>query len=391
MTLRTRTRGSAPRAPMTEVSYFWNRPNVTNTFSGGFFVGSTESMTDVSPVKGFRRLVHEGGVVTNSMYQVKKTYTWAPGTREMRVTSSPPPYPDGTQYGATRAGNNGIGAVSTSLTLDETSLISEACVKCLANIEKPEVAGLVFLAELRQTLTMLRNPLAGALDFIKKVKGGSSGKLKSLADQHLTIVFGLRPFVNDIKAGLKAISNLTKHPPRKTARGFASTSRTWTTTRPYNDGSVKGTITVTTTIEIKVRAWCLYKLHVDTGPMGKFGLLATDIPAAIWELTPFSFVVDWFVNIGDLISALTPRFDITRLSEGYTIEKTTTIQEVLGPVTSALTGWAATGGGDMATFVQKEKTRVPKNLGSNVDFIFSPKINVGTITSAISLIIQRLK
>jgi hypothetical protein len=34
------------------------------------------------------------------------------------------------------------------------------------------------------------------------------------------------------------------------------------------------------------------------------GLRAEDIPNAIWELTPWSFIIDYFTNVGDLVNAV---------------------------------------------------------------------------------------
>jgi hypothetical protein len=36
------------------------------------------------------------------------------------------------------------------------------------------------------------------------------------------------------------------------------------------------------------------------------GLRLRDVPQTLWELTPYSFVVDWFVNVGDWLQAVTP-------------------------------------------------------------------------------------
>jgi hypothetical protein len=41
------------------------------------------------------------------------------------------------------------------------------------------------------------------------------------------------------------------------------------------------------------------------------GLRPSDVPRTLWELTPYSFVVDWFVNVGDWLQAVTPVPGIT--------------------------------------------------------------------------------
>lgn len=53
-------------------------------------------------------------------------------------------------------------------------------------------------------------------------------------------------------------------------------------------------------VEVIDRMWCKYKFDVLDGKHGlKLNLLST-----AWELTPLSFVVDWVLNVGDLLSAL---------------------------------------------------------------------------------------
>jgi hypothetical protein len=44
---------------------------------------------------------------------------------------------------------------------------------------------------------------------------------------------------------------------------------------------------------------------------------------AIWELIPFSFIVDWFFNVGDTLASFTPNFGTRTLSSWYTVEKQT--------------------------------------------------------------------
>jgi hypothetical protein len=44
-----------------------------------------------------------------------------------------------------------------------------------------------------------------------------------------------------------------------------------------------------------------------------------DIPATLWEVVPYSFVVDWFFNVGDWIQAFTPAPGITPLRNWATV------------------------------------------------------------------------
>jgi hypothetical protein len=43
---------------------------------------------------------------------------------------------------------------------------------------------------------------------------------------------------------------------------------------------------------------------------------------AIWELVPFSFIVDWFFNVGETLAAFTPNYGIESLASWYTVVDT---------------------------------------------------------------------
>ena len=58
-------------------------------------------------------------------------------------------------------------------------------------------------------------------------------------------------------------------------------------------------------IEITHRSMCKRRYAADTSlARGIPSTLSWNIPVTIWELMPYSFVIDWFVNVGDLLSAL---------------------------------------------------------------------------------------
>jgi hypothetical protein len=41
----------------------------------------------------------------------------------------------------------------------------------------------------------------------------------------------------------------------------------------------------------------------------------------MWELTPFSFIIDWFLNVGTTIAAWTPNAGVTQLASWVTVKK----------------------------------------------------------------------
>jgi hypothetical protein len=67
---------------------------------------------------------------------------------------------------------------------------------------------------------------------------------------------------------------------------------------------------------VKVRANILYEIDNRQ----HFGLSFQEIPIAVWELLPYSFVADWFFNIGDYVQAITPKPGVKLLGGSYTVE-----------------------------------------------------------------------
>lgn len=358
----------------------------------GWRQGIDRTMWDVS-VPSFNRESSRGVVFNNPMRSVKKEYGYTPGTRSF-VCNTPPAYVADQTWKLVRNGNNGVGSTDQRVNLDISSAIAEACTKALSSIEQPTVEGLPFLAELRSTIQAVRNPLRGigqAIDSYKK-KRGVRQVSKDLAGQHLSLIYGIMPAIRDVESTLDAISSLAKRPPRKTARGTAQRSGSVNYTRAYNDGEVQGTINGTCTRTVTVRAGSLYSINLDLG-FSRFGFTISDVPSAAWELVPFSFVVDWFVDVGRVISAITPKVGITRLAEWYTVTDVSTTVETLGSVTLITSGWTGSGGGDVASYTVTEKYRVPCSLGDFVAPTLDGDLSAvkDNVFAILSLLIQKLK
>jgi hypothetical protein len=54
-------------------------------------------------------------------------------------------------------------------------------------------------------------------------------------------------------------------------------------------------------VKAKVRAMMMVRDKFDV--LQDFGMSVHDLPLSFWEIVPFSFLYDYFVNIGDLLAA----------------------------------------------------------------------------------------
>lgn len=138
----------------------------------------------------------------------------------------------------------------------------------------------------------------------------------SLSNLWLEWHFGWSPLISDCQAAAKVISDPI---PDTKIYGQAETFERYAYT------TVTGTLNKTTeTRSVVTRHRCRQGAYVAiTNPnlalAGQLGLLN---PAALaWEIVPFSFVVDWFVNVGDWLQGFTDFAGMT-LRMPYTSQHT---------------------------------------------------------------------
>lgn len=225
-------------------------------------------------------------------------------------------------------------------TFNYQNLEALAITQAHANVAKPEFAALVSLGELRETISYVRNPLKGLTtlirrnrknivkDYRKEIRAQkrhqkrwskmsareravARGKryfynkeLDALSDSYLGGRYGLRPLIAEVQGLMEAIDAYSVKPPeRLTARGFAQGEGTkilLESASPYRQ-YLNGVTTTDRTAEF--RAGVLYSADIRDS----FGTNLSQVPIALWELTFLSFMVDWFANIGDYISAISPK------------------------------------------------------------------------------------
>ena len=120
-----------------------------------------------------------------------------------------------------------------------------------------------------------------------------------MANAHLAYQFGVKPLLDDING---VVDVLTK--PEDISFDIKK-SKTSMTTRVSEDSQAPcGTIAYRTRVTIESKVTVVYKTRVkissisrDIGRLG-FGNLGS----VAWELLPWSFVIDWFLPIGNYLN-----------------------------------------------------------------------------------------
>jgi len=328
------TRFSTPEQTILECT------GVTNTYNynmADLLSGTYEYCQDVV-VKNFRSRRAAGEIFNNPYYKytdertVDGSSTWEirttclPGSKRTQRVNS------GTVVPGMKDGDMILpsdGDISSAITLAGTS--------AAANVQQPDLQLLVELAEAKEAIRMLTNPTGSLLQLIREAKnstryskfrkkrvrtGGPSSLLAFLSAEWLRYRYGIMPLCYSIEGALKATLAISS--PRFTARGSSSYGRGeeefllddlttgWHADFNYNR-KIYGTNNG------YVRAGILYEHNIQTAT--RLGITPFDAPSAAWEIIPFSFVADWFVNLGDYLEAVKPKVGVNYLATWTTIKK----------------------------------------------------------------------
>jgi hypothetical protein len=209
-----------------------------------------------------------------------------------------------------------------------------------------KMSGAVFLGELREAAHMLRHPAEG---LVKALKGTYLDKLKKLKRQDpkrwrkaisqtwLEGCFGWRPFINDLEDAGKAYQEVqSRAVDRFDSIKAVSKDSALRFTRTELFAPV-ASLTCRGTVRKFDEAICVIRGEVMaravTTAMDKarvFGLAPNEFLPTAWELLPWSFLIDYFTNIGDIIeNAVTDTSGVAWL-EMATVVSANTDAEVHG-------------------------------------------------------------
>jgi len=187
-------------------------------------------------------------------------------------------------------------------TTDFTPLLNEAWSKVRRKVLDQDFNAPVFIAEGKKTIDMIADRARSlALAYRSFRKGRLADVAKHLGltpktahNTWLEYKYGWSPLLSDIHGGAKTLAELNFKRDQRTFRAVVKRQETSKFTSPPQEGS--------TTFEAK--AWVTVRSRNPSVQLqNRVGLLNPVLIA--WELIPFSFVADWFVNIGDCISEAT--------------------------------------------------------------------------------------
>lgn len=232
----------------------------------------------------------------------------------------------------------------------------EVCLnRAQAKLNKPTLDVGLMLGELSETLTMLRHPLSSLYPLIKDFRRNAKSKhqqkpstpfSKVLSSTWLEYCYGILPILNDIqeiketfeKQRVRELEVLRRQ-AASTMKEVAIPSKSGEATGYYVmytlEGSAYSSKRVTTHIYYKYNDWARnYEALTEWG-VNPFQLL--DIAYAV---TPYSFVVNWFVDIGSWLKAIQPHPHLDIIG-GCTTIKTVQSKRINSYMAKSLNGASA--------------------------------------------------
>lgn len=229
--------------------------------------------------------------------------------------------------------------------------------KCFAKLTLPDDDLGAFLGELPQTMRMLTGWSRGFRNAVRLAREGgftwqranrawqqlrSGGRLKELpnrlANAWLSYRYGIRPLIWDAMMFVRIANDQRKRVKeglrRKVSR--ASGSEGGTSSGPRVSISNFGSYQPQTwwTSSFKCQCVVYYRSLGEASDVEwiahKYGLHPTQVPALLWELTPLSFVVDWFVDVKTWLGSIIPPLDAKVL--GWSTSYKRTVDLTTSPV-----------------------------------------------------------
>lgn len=215
--------------------------------------------------------------------------------------------------------------------------IDLAVTQAHANVNESELMALVTIAESEKTVASLvkcsRDLVRLAVELkklnLKMSKARSKRILKELQEQYMALRYGARPIVADMVGAMKAVTK-TRERVRKTFRGEGTAS--------CEEARLDRDVLFFYETIVDVNHVSKYSVSAKAGvlcdavvsalsPYGMGGI--QDIPNALWELIPFSFVLDWAANVGATISSHVPNGNINVRASWVNVIGTWTVKSAV--------------------------------------------------------------
>lgn len=283
------------------------------------------------------------------------------------------------------------------------SILESAKSAALSDVDSTPYAFGEDIGEVRQTLKFVKNPLSSLAGLAKsfqrdvgKYVGRNKGKDRTtaIADVYTSYQFAFKPLVRSAFDACEAYTAPNPRLPiRKTAHGNKSASGQ-NSTSDYNVGG--NVFNINREIETDLHASLLYWVSNPISDMQwKLGLRARDFPSTLWQLMPYSFMVDRVINVTSFIEGMTALLDPNVEILAGSLRTKETARDSVQLIDKISPGWTTTVNCDVyeeKRFIYDRQPWIPSVLDSIPNSDVGNLVNTATkIADLGALIVQRLR
>lgn len=267
----------------------------------------------------------------------------------------------------------------------------------------------VFVAEANKTISLIQSTALRMSKAIRAVKRGRvteacdalgwspSRKQRSVLGSNtrndwLAYRYGWLPLLGEVKNAAEfAADQLTSQP---TTRRFMSTVKA---SDVKTQGTMSQDIFLGTTgwdptslyfteATGEARAWITVRLLGNQSVRTLSQLNMNPLTLA-WELLPYSFVADWFVNVGDFLELQSALAGLTIVDAGYsTLASTKLSFKLTGPNYTSGGYTYQSNNGTIGPTAEKRVYNRTKWVNPSVNLIVDPKLNLSRVADAAALV-----
>lgn len=315
----------------------WKITSTTST-PGVVSSGDYEEMYDVV-TPDFRRRVNSGKIVNSPMESEHTIYRMGVCSVDRscinRSLTTPYTYSGYRQQGSVAIGNKDASGAWPNPPIPQLpgleNRIAEVVTDMWSKVSVKQNDTIASLGEMKETVGSLISVFVKAIDIFRdlrklKLKAAlrKTMSVKALMEEYLYLRYAIRPLMYEAQSYVDVLCNKTIL-KRQTFRSYRTLDATPEQTNNVtlfssSAGTIIGTQYATRNVEIRGGVLCTLDIENN---LGRWGI--TEPLEGAWELIPFSFIVDWFFNIGKFLASWTPNFGIHKLASWIVVTDMTTL------------------------------------------------------------------
>lgn len=308
-----------------------------STWTGDIWAGKYETMSDVVTPR-YQKASREGSIIMSPMEHNWVEVTDGGGATPETTTNTPacvgsgeykPRYrwpfevvSAGLYWSRFRTPSTaGAWLPAHTMLLDQSqyaSMLTEVAT-CVHN-KRGRVGSNLFesIAQADKLISLLPS-LFTAIAQTAKRNAGKLKRLQGVSAAYLIYRYGITPLVSDVQQVLGALA-VIEGKIRETSRcNISAETSAVTLGSDVHGGSVPFTWSISSRETVTIRAMSLDEYYLTQ--IASAGLTLKNLATVGWELLPFSFVLDWFANLGDYFGAISPTPLITNRGACWTVRR----------------------------------------------------------------------